>query len=204
MTTVPQNSFCEEHKIVITGIGGQGIVFLTRLLSQTAVNLGYPVVVSETHGMSQRGGSVISHLKIGGNEAPLIQRGSADVLIALDANEAMQNLDFVRRGGTVFVSSNEELHPDLLPHLERLNIRTLHFPASAIAVELGSPETANIVMAGFVCAYDGLNLPLEDLQATIKQIAGKRAEGNLKALAAGFQAGKKKIEDSQPLPENSR
>ncbi|MDP7346499.1 MAG: 2-oxoacid:acceptor oxidoreductase family protein, partial [Anaerolineales bacterium] len=61
-----------ELKLIITGLGGQGVVFLTRMISNTAVALGQPVMVSETHGMSQRGGSVISHVKIGGSEAPLI------------------------------------------------------------------------------------------------------------------------------------
>ena len=71
------STMTNELKLIITGIGGQGIVFLTRLISHTAVNLGYAVVVSETHGMSQRGGSVISHLKINGSESPLVQRGTA-------------------------------------------------------------------------------------------------------------------------------
>lgn len=189
-----------ELKIVIAGIGGQGIVFLTRLISQTAVNLGYRVVVSETHGMSQRGGAVFSHLKINGSDAPLIQRGSADLMIALDANEALQNMDYMRRGGTVFVNSNDGLRPEIAPHLERLNIRVASLPASAIAVELGSAATTNIVMAGFVAAYDALNLPLENMIETIKQAASKGAERNLKALEAGFQAGQRQIESAQKIP----
>lgn len=189
-----------ELKIVIAGIGGQGIVFLTRLISQTAVNLGYRVVVSETHGMSQRGGAVFSHLKINGSDAPLIQRGSADLMIALDANEALQNMDYMRRGGTVFVNSKDGLRPEIAPHLERLNIRVASLPASAIAVELGSAAATNIVMAGFVAAYDALNLPLENMIETIKQAASKGAERNLKALEAGFQAGQRQIESAQKIP----
>jgi len=189
-----------ELKIVIAGIGGQGIVFLTRLISQTAVNLGHRVVVSETHGMSQRGGAVFSHLKINGSDAPLIQRGSADLMIALDANEALQNMDYMRRGGTVFVNSNDGLRPEIAPHLERLNIRVASLPASAIAVELGSAAATNIVMAGFVAAYDELNLPLENMIETIKQAASKGAERNLKALEAGFQAGQRQIESAQKIP----
>jgi indolepyruvate ferredoxin oxidoreductase beta subunit len=193
-----------ERKIIITGIGGQGIVFLTRLISYTAVNLGNSVVVSETHGMSQRGGSVISHLKINGSDAPLILRGSADLMIAMDPNEAMQNMDFMRRGGMVFVNSLESLHPDLTPHLERLNIRLVHFPATTTAVELGSPAAVNIVMAGFVMAYDVLNLPFENMAETIKQISSKAAEQNMRAMEAGFQAGKKKMNEAQTTLENAR
>ncbi|MBK9006936.1 MAG: 2-oxoacid:acceptor oxidoreductase family protein [Anaerolineae bacterium] len=184
-----------ERKVIITGIGGQGIVFLTRLLSQTALELGQGVVVSETHGMSQRGGSVISHLKINGSDAPLIQRGSADVMIALDAGEATQNLDFMRRGGAVFVNSAEGLHASLAPHLERLDIRVLNYPATAVAVELGSPAAANIVMAGFVAAFSVLGLPYEDMIQTLKQISKKGSENNLRAIHAGFEAGKKMNEE---------
>ncbi|MBV6402643.1 MAG: hypothetical protein CNIPEHKO_02956 [Anaerolineales bacterium] len=184
-----------ERKVIITGIGGQGIVFLTRLLSQTALELGQGVVVSETHGMSQRGGSVISHLKINGSDAPLIQRGSADVMIALDAGEATQNLDFMRRGGAVFVNSAEGLHAGLAPHLERLGIRVLKYPATAVAVELGSPAAANIVMAGFVAAFSVLGLPYEDMIQTLKQISKKGSENNLRAIHAGFEAGKKMNEE---------
>src|SRR3990170_8827251 len=98
-----------ERKLVIAGVGGQGVVFVTRLLTQAAVILRRPVMASETHGMSQRGGSVLSHLKVGGNLAPLIQRGTADALLALDPEEAVRNLVFVRRGGTVFVNTEEDL-----------------------------------------------------------------------------------------------
>ena len=184
-----------ERKVIITGIGGQGIVFLTRLLSNTALALGRGVVVSETHGMSQRGGSVISHLKINGSDAPLIQRGSADVIIAMDPAEAVQNLDFMRRGGMVFVNSNEGLHPNIAPHLERLDIRVANLPATVIAVEWSSPAAANIVMAGFVAAFDMLELPYEDMIQTLKQISKKGSENNLRAIHAGFEAGKKMNEE---------
>ena len=192
-----------ERKVIITGIGGQGIVFLTRLISHTALDLGHAVVVSETHGMSQRGGSVISHLKINGSDAPLIQRGSADMMIAMDPHEAMQNMDFMRRGGMVFVNNAEGLHPDLTPHLERLNIRVVNFPATAAAVELDSPAAANIVMAGFVAAFSILNLPYENIIETLKQISKKGSGKNLQALHAGFQAGKK-MNEAQTIFENAR
>ena len=185
-----------ERKVIITGIGGQGIVFLTRLFSQTALDLGLGVVVSETHGMSQRGGSVISHLKINGSDAPLIQRGSADVMIAMDPGEAMQNLDFMRRGGTVFVNSAEGLHESLAPHLERLDIRVLNHPATATAVELGSPAAANIVLAGFVAAFFILGLPYENMIQTLKQSSKKGSEKNLQAINAGFEAGQKINEET--------
>ena len=119
-----------ELKLILSGLGGQGVVFLTRLLAQTAISLEHQVMVSETHGMSQRGGSVMSHLRVGGGEAPLIRKGTADVLIALEANETVRNLSYLRQGGTVFVNSENGLPNEIMPHLERLNIQAYHLPAS--------------------------------------------------------------------------
>jgi indolepyruvate ferredoxin oxidoreductase beta subunit len=73
-----------QIRLVIAGIGGQGVVYATKVLSQVGLKRGDPVLASENHGMSQRGGSVMSHLKIGGSDAPLIRRGAADALVGLD------------------------------------------------------------------------------------------------------------------------
>jgi len=180
-----------DLKLIITGNGGQGVVFLTRLFAQTAVALGYPVMVSETHGMSQRGGSVISHLKINGNEAPLIQRGTADFMIALDSNEAVRNLISLRRAGIVFVNTNDGLLPEVEPHLERLSIKVMSLPASSLAIELGSSSIANIIMAGFVVAHPAFDIPIEKMTATVEKVSKHDVELNLKALETGYQTGKR-------------
>ena len=172
-----------ELKLILSGLGGQGVVFLTRLLAQTATNLGHVIMVSETHGMSQRGGSVISHLRVGGSQAPLIRKGTADALIALEVNEAVRNLSYLRQGGTVFVNSEDGLPATVRPHLERLDIQVHHLPASQLAVNLGSAAITNTIMAGFAHPF-----PLEALQATLMDIAPRGGELNLQALAAGFQA----------------
>jgi indolepyruvate ferredoxin oxidoreductase beta subunit len=156
-----------ELKLILTGLGGQGVVFLTRLLSHTAVTLGYPVMVSETHGMSQRGGSVISHLKVGGSDAPLIQRGTADI----------------RQGGTVFVNSENGLPPEVEKRLQQLRIQLFCLPASQIAIDLGAAAIANTVMAGFACPF-----PIEALRQAVSEIAPRGRELNLQALETGFQA----------------
>ncbi len=172
-----------EIKLIITGLGGQGVVFLTRLLSQTAVSLGHSVMVSETHGMSQRGGSVISHLKVGGSEAPLIRRGTADMLVALEDNEAIRNLSFLRQGGVALVNSENGLPKKITEHLAKLNIQLHCIPASQMAVKLGSAAMTNSIMAGFAQP-----LPVEALRQTISEIAPRGRELNLQALNAGIQA----------------
>ncbi len=176
-------------KIILCGLGGQGVVFLTRLLAKSAVALGYPVMVSETHGMSQRGGSVISHLKIGDNLAPLIQRGTADLLYALEADEAVRNLDLLRQGGAVFVNAEKGLRSEITREIERLSFDVRSLPASQIAVELGAAAVANVVLAGFSAAHPAVSLPIEILRETLKAIATHGLETNLKALEIGYQTG---------------
>lgn len=175
-----------ELKLILVGLGGQGVVFLTRLLSNTAMALGYSVMVSETHGMSQRGGSVISHLKIGGSQAPLIRRGTADLLLALDQDEAVRNLPFLRRGGIVFINSDNGLQPEIAEHLERLDIQILTLPASQMAVKLGTAAVTNVILAGFAIAHPTLPFPIETLRETVEAIAPRGRELNLQALEAGF------------------
>ena len=189
-----------ELRLIIAGLGGQGVVFLTRLLSQTAVALDYPVMVSETHGMSQRGGSVISHLKVGGNQAALIGRGTADALLALESDEAVRNLPYLRKGpfrgkgGVVFVNSegrntSHGLRMEVAEHRDRLNIEVLALPANRLAQELGTPAVANVILAGFAAAHPILPLPLDALGDTVKRIAPRALELNVQALEIGFRAG---------------
>jgi indolepyruvate ferredoxin oxidoreductase beta subunit len=181
----------QELKIVIAGIGGQGVVFATRLLARTAIIMGLPVVASETHGMSQRGGSVVSHLKIDGTQAPLIHRGTADLLLALDASEGLRNLPFVRSGGAVFVNSEDGLPADMSVHLERLRIDLHSYPAGKIAMDLGTSTVANVALIGFAAAFFPLTLPLDAIKRTLKDIASRQVEINVKALHTGYEAGRK-------------
>jgi indolepyruvate ferredoxin oxidoreductase beta subunit len=179
-----------ELKLVLAGLGGQGIIFATRLLAQTAVTLERTVMVSEVHGMSQRGGSVTSHLKIGGSEAPLIRRGTADLLLALEPDEAVRNLSFLRRGGLAFVNTENGLRLEVAEHLQRLNIQVLSLPASRLAVELGSATVTNVVLVGFAAAHPSLSLSIDALRETLTTIAPRRRELNLQALEAGYRAGR--------------
>ena len=175
-----------ERKLIIAGIGGQGVVYATKVLSQTAMARGEHVLASENHGMSQRGGSVMSHLKIDSGEAPLIRRGTADALIAFDRVEAVRNLPFVRAGGCVCVNSANGLEPAVMPRLAELAINVYAIPADANARELGAPAVANLVVLGFAAALDALGLSLGDLQEAVRALGpAKAVELNLKALEVG-------------------
>ncbi len=186
----PDNKDPQELKIITAGIGGQGVVFATRLLAQTAINIGLSVMASETHGMSQRGGSVVSHLKIGGTKAPLIRRGTADILFALDASEGLRNLSYARREATVFVNAKDGLPGDVSSHLNRLQINLHSYPAQEIAMELGTPTVTNVALIGFATAFRDFTIPREAIERTLTDIASRQLDVNLKALEAGYNAGR--------------
>lgn len=178
-----------ERKLIIAGIGGQGVIFVTKVLSQAAMTRGERVMASENHGMSQRGGSVMSHVKIGGSDAPLIRRGTADALIALDRVEAIRNLPFVRAGGSVCLNSSNGLEPAVMPRLAEMGISVHAFNADARARELGAPAAANLILLGFAAAHSALGLSVEELKEAVRALGPARAvEMNLKALDAGASA----------------
>ena len=181
----PAGAPATELRLLLAGVGGQGVVFAARLLARAAAGMGLPVLASETHGMSQRGGSVLAHLKIGGTAAPLIRRGTADVLLAFNRDEALRNLPFLCPGGAAFVNSPDGLPVEVEQALRDRAIEVYCLPASQLAQELGSGAVANMVLIGFAAAHPTFSIPLETLQQTLSQRA---QELNLRALAAGSRA----------------
>jgi indolepyruvate ferredoxin oxidoreductase beta subunit len=101
----------EKINLVLSGLGGQGILFMTKLLARTAVDKGFKILVAETHGMAQRGGSVVSHLRVGDVKGSLVRAGSAHILLALEENEAYRNIPFLARGGGTLCKRSKTLFP---------------------------------------------------------------------------------------------
>ena len=180
-----------ETRIILCGLGGQGIVFLTRLLAQAALTLELPVMVSETHGMSQRGGSVMSHLKIGGNQAPLIQMGTADFLFAMDSDEAVRNLPYLREGGAIFANSLAGLRAEVSGTIKRMNFAVHSVAASQIGSLLGIPASANVVLAGFSTAFPESTLPRHSMMESLEKLSKRNLVLNRQAFEAGYREGKK-------------
>ena len=179
-----------DLKLILSGIGGQGVLFATSAFSETALALGYDVLGSETHGMSQRGGSVISHLKIGAYESPLVRQGTADVLMAFDEDEAYRTLTFLKRGGLCFVNS---AHGDfwdegVKEYLTKNGIAAHCFPADEVALSMGSARSANLVLIGHALSVPGLPFEPEQISGTIERISPPRfRESNLRAFEAGLR-----------------
>jgi len=188
-------------QMILSGVGGQGILFATRIFTTLALKNGYSVIGSETHGMAQRGGSVISHLKIGDFSSPLIRKGAADILLAFDRDEAYRTLSFLKKGGLCFVNSPKEdfWHPSIKAYLERNKIRAYSFPADKVALALGAPRSANLALIGYATStmlspsLSVLDMPFtyEDMKDTIVQISPPRfREVNLRAFDIGYRGEK--------------
>ena len=179
-----------DLKLILSGIGGQGVLFATSVFSETALALGHDVLGSETHGMSQRGWSVVSHLKIGAYESPLVRHGTADVLMAFDQDEAYRTLAFVKRGGLCFVNSarGDFWDEGVKGYLTKNGIATHCFPADEVALSLGSARSANLVLIGSSLGVPGLPFLADQIRETIERLSPPRFRAlNLGAFAAGLR-----------------
>ena len=171
------------QQLVISGVGGQGILFITRLLADVAIAQGLPVLTSETHGMAQRGGIVISHLKIGEFSSPLVRPGHADGLLSLKAETVALHHHFLRPAGWITANA--------LPlQIVEIGHPVATVDADAAALSLGNPQAVNLIVLGRALAQEGqLFCRREQVEATIKaKLAAKTKlrEGALAALAAGL------------------
>jgi len=178
--------------IIFCGLGGQGILFMTKVLAQTAMSQGFTVLGAETHGMAQRGGSVISHLRLGDVESSLVSRGKAHFLLALEENESYRSLPFLSKGGGLFVNSNNSGFPreEVKAYLETKEIQYHHMAASEVAMSLEAPRSSNLALIGFFSAFVGEFIKDTDIRATIESISPPRfKEINLKVFNAGHEKG---------------
>ncbi len=176
-------------QVILAGVGGQGILFATRIFSELALGQGYDVIGSETHGMAQRGGSVVSHLKIGDYSSPLVRQGTADILFSFDRDEAYRTLGFLKRGGLCFVNSPREDFWDagIKAYLEKNEIRAYSFPADKVALALGAPRSANLALIGYALSTPDVPFTYQDIKETIVRVSppGFR-DVNLQAFDTGY------------------
>jgi indolepyruvate ferredoxin oxidoreductase beta subunit len=174
-----------KRQIIISGVGGQGVLFVTRLLAEAAMMKGFPVLTSETHGMAQRGGTVVSHLKVGDFSSPLIRPFSADGLLALKPESLAQHGAFVRPGGWAIVNSSQQLQAP-----SELMITSVD--ADCLARDIGNLKAVNLIMLGAALSkLSGARdffCTLADIQAVLTtQLSG--APSKLEIFKAAIDAG---------------
>lgn len=180
-------------QIILAGIGGQGILFSSKIFSELGLTLGTDVMGSETHGMSQRGGSVIAHLKLGRFQSPLIRAGTADFLYSFEENETYKTLKFLRKSGICFVDleSPERLNKKVLDYLKDKDISFRAYDASGVALKIGSVIFANIVLIGYSVGTGLVPFEYKDMRDVLERVSKKKdLKTNLRALEIGFQEGK--------------
>lgn len=182
--------------IMIVGVGGQGTLLASRVLGGAVISEGYDVKVSEVHGMSQRGGSVVTYVKYGDEVySPIIDKGEADIILAFELLEAYRALPYLKKGGKIIVNDQKinpmpvitgaaEYPQDILPKLrEKADVTSLD--ALSLAKEAGSIKAVNVVLLGVMAKNTSVSYErwVETVKATVPP---KFLDVNLKAFELGY------------------
>lgn len=188
-------------RLFLAGVGGQGTLTATNLLSLTALDQGIEVCSGEIHGMAQRGGIVESTLLLGGYAGPRITHGEADILLGFEPLETLRALPYLRPGGLILGNSDPTYPVGVTTGLETYPEREyiqgkcrdcspacFFLPCKTLAAEAGTVRAANIVLLGALSAVPESPFSLEVLQSSIRRYLPEKIVAlNLKALEMGFQ-----------------
>ncbi|MDD5309090.1 MAG: indolepyruvate oxidoreductase subunit beta [Deltaproteobacteria bacterium] len=180
--------------MLVAGVGGQGILFASKIFFDAAMAKGLKVMGAETHGMSQRGGSVVSHFKMGDQTSSMVIPGTADVLLALERTEGLRNLEFLKPGGVYLVNAPDLSHVPaaVRSHFESTGVRAHFFDADRHALAEGKPLTANLYLIGYLSALPEMPFEFAELKEALTRLSAPAVvEANLKALANGFEGARK-------------
>jgi indolepyruvate ferredoxin oxidoreductase beta subunit len=189
--------------LVIAGVGGQGNILFSEILAKTAAAVGYKVTVGESYGMSQRGGSVTSHVRLSRKSlyGPIIPLGSADVIVGFEPVEAVRAaLDFGSPGVKIIVNPRpvypvgvlmgKDNYPDLdfmLTKLKDISEQVFCIESTMLATKAGNPVMQNIVMIGALAGFNYMFIPKETFERTIIQVIPEKVlDSNKQAFQMGY------------------
>ncbi|MEW8994892.1 indolepyruvate oxidoreductase subunit beta [Clostridium sp.] len=188
----------EVKNILFIGVGGQGTILASKILSEGLLRNGYDVKMSEVHGMAQRGGSVTTQVRFGEKVySPLIEKGKADAIVAFEKSEALRALPYLKEGGHLIVNDYEihpvpvliglEKYPEGVNEVLKSTVEnTVIINAAEIAKELGNMKAQNVVLLGALLkALDIKDVNWEEVVASL--VPAKAVELNKKALVAGME-----------------
>ncbi|GAH30899.1 unnamed protein product [marine sediment metagenome] len=193
------------YKVQLIGVGGQGTIKASTIIGEAAMKKGLNVVMSEVHGMAQRGGTVVTELKIGEAHSPLIEEGAADLLIAFEPTEALRSLNKINSESFVIVNSAPIVpftvslgiseYPELFSIFEELKDKInnlLIINAQKIAKEAGNIISENMVLLGAAVATPEFPIDKDLIIQSMKEnLPLKSIETNLKSFEMGFEEAKK-------------
>lgn len=194
----------DPYNIIITGVGGQGNVMASRVLSNMLVRRGYYVTIGETFGASQRGGSVMSHIRVSAKSvwSPQIPKGRADIIAALEPIEALRVLMSYGNKEVKVLTNTRPIYPlgviagelnypsleEIKASVKELSSEAWFLDATGEAVKLGNPILSNIIMVGAVCGVDSLPVDRKDFKEVISKILSEdKLDINLKAFDTGIR-----------------
>ncbi|HLE45455.1 MAG TPA: indolepyruvate oxidoreductase subunit beta [Thermoplasmata archaeon] len=186
--------------IVVGGVGGQGVILVARVLAEAALARGLRAQMSEVHGMSQRGGSVVSHVRFGDVESPLVKKGEADAVVGFEPLETVRLLPWVHRKSVVVtgltpvrplsVFIGKEAYPpveDLLREAEERAGRVIAVDADGVARSIGEPVVASAVLLGALMGTRVPPVPMDRVRETLRaRVPPRLVAANLEALDIGY------------------
>ncbi len=198
----------DPFNVIIGGVGGQGNVLASQILGEILVSQGYVVTIGETYGASQRGGAVMSHLRISARDqfSPLIPEGQCDLLVALEPAEGLRILDLYGNPRVMTLLNTRPIHPmdvisgnvpypeisKVVARIKELSRRVWTLNATEVALEMGDPIFSNVVMLGALCAIEALPINRQGFESVIKDLLPSRTvDENMKA----FDEGRERVQE---------
>ena len=189
----------QVKNILIVGVGGQGTLLASKLMGKCFVDKGYDVKVSEVHGMSQRGGSVVTYVRYGEKVySPVIEKGEADIIIAFEQLEAARWLEYLKPDG-ILIANTQRIDPmpvimgaakypeNILEKLQAKDIKVISVDALDLAVKAGNPKSTNVVLLGVTAKFLGFerDMWIDIIRSTVPE---KMLDINVKAFDLGYNA----------------
>ncbi len=200
----------KTFNIMFAGVGGQGLMLLSSILGKAAVDSGLKVMTGEQHGLSQRQGSIYVHFRIGDPISPLIPYGKADMMIAMEASEALRYVEYLKVDGVVIMSNRimpavtetEQVALDkekktkyltveqIVEKLEQVTKNVVLLDSLELAIQAGNARTENSVLVGATVACEDFPIPAEEVRkAVLALVPPKTVDANSKAFDLGKEAG---------------
>jgi indolepyruvate ferredoxin oxidoreductase, beta subunit len=184
-----------KYDVILAGVGGQGVLSVSSIIALAAVSEGLEVRQSEVHGMAQRGGAVLSHLRISSKNiaGDLVPRGAADLIISMEPLESLRYLSWLKEGGVLVTSTEPFTNIPDYPNIEELISSIKRLPrsfladAGKLAKEAGLPKAANTVMVGLSSCF--LPIKPQSLEKTIAGVFSKKGEQSVEANKKAFKLG---------------
>lgn len=183
--------------ILVVGVGGQGTLITSRILGNLAMSLGYDVKLSEVHGMAQRGGSVVTHIRYGDKvHSPLVEIGQADIIVSFEKLEAIRWMHYLKKDGIILINT-QEIDPmpvitgstsypnDIIEKLKNECKNTIAIDALSMANEIGNIKVANTILLGLLAK--NMDIPKEKwIKIISNTVPQKTIDINIKAFENGY------------------